>query len=70
MPVLGKHSGRTPSSIVSTKLGLTWPRMRLTKLYTRFTHLADRKKKVTIKDLISMVLTHVGRWGIANVAAQ
>ena len=35
----------------------------LDALYAKFTHLADRKKKVYDQDLISMVITHRGPLG-------
>jgi 2-isopropylmalate synthase len=69
--VLGKHSGRHALVHRFNELGLDVATHEIDELYTRFTHLADRKKKVYDQDLISMVLTHRGPLGkSANVAAQ
>ncbi len=56
--VLGKHSGRHALLHRFNELGLDVAGEELDPLYTRFTHLADRKKKVYDQDLISMVLTY------------
>ncbi len=61
--VLGKHSGRHALMHRFTELGLNVAGDELDALYTKFTHLADRKKKVYDQDLISMVLTHRGPLG-------
>jgi len=61
--VLGKHSGRHALMHRFTELGLNVAGDELDALYTRFTHLADRKKKVYDQDLISMVITHRGPMG-------
>ncbi len=45
------------------ELGLNVAGEELDALYTKFTHLADRKKKVYDQDLISMVITHRGPLG-------
>jgi len=58
--VLGKHSGRHALLHRFNELGLNVAATELDPLYTRFTHLADRKKKVYDQDLISMVLTFRG----------
>ncbi len=61
--VLGKHSGRHALKHRFNELGLTVANDELNELYTKFIHLADRKKKVYDQDLISMVLTHRGPLG-------
>jgi 2-isopropylmalate synthase len=58
--VLGKHSGRHALMHRFIELGLNVAGDELDALYTKFSHLADRKKKVYDQDLISMVLTHRG----------
>jgi 2-isopropylmalate synthase len=58
--VLGKHSGRHALAHRFNELGLNVSHEELEALYTKFTHLADRKKKVYDQDLISMVATHRG----------
>jgi len=70
--VLGKHSGRHALMHRFTELGLNVAGDELDALYARFTHLADRKKKVYDQDLISMVLTYRGPMGKSPnlVAAQ
>jgi 2-isopropylmalate synthase len=61
--VLGKHSGRHALMHRFTELGLNVACDELDALYAKFTHLADRKKKVYDQDLISMVITHRGPLG-------
>jgi 2-isopropylmalate synthase len=61
--VLGKHSGRHALMHRFTELGLDVAGDEIDALYARFTHLADRKKKVYDQDLISMVITHRGPVG-------
>ena len=61
--VLGKHSGRHALMHRFTEFGLNVAGDELDALYAKFTHLADRKKKVYDQDLISMVLTHRGPLG-------
>ncbi|MDR3762670.1 MAG: 2-isopropylmalate synthase [Acidobacteriota bacterium] len=56
--VLGKHSGRHALLHRCKELGLNVRTDEVDALYTRFTHLADRKKKVYDQDLISLVLAH------------
>jgi 2-isopropylmalate synthase len=56
--VLGKHSGRHALLHRLGELGYPVEGAELDAVYTRFTHLADRKKKVYDQDLISMVLAH------------
>jgi 2-isopropylmalate synthase len=70
--VLGKHSGRHALMHRFTQLGLNVAGDELDALYTKFTHLADRKKKVYDQDLISMVFSHRGPIGNPpnQVAAQ
>jgi 2-isopropylmalate synthase len=70
--VLGKHSGRHALLHRFAELGLNVAKDEIDPLYARFTHLADRKKKVYDQDLISMVLTHRGPMGKSQdrVAAQ
>jgi 2-isopropylmalate synthase len=58
--VLGKHSGRHALMHRFTELGLNVAGDELDALYTKFSHLADRKKKVYDQDLISMVIGHRG----------
>ena len=58
--VLGKHSGRHALMHRFNQLGLNVSTEELEALYTKFTQLADRKKKVYDQDLISMVATHRG----------
>ena len=59
--VLGKHSGRHALVHRFKELGISVSGDELDALYTKFTHLADRKKKVYDQDLISMVATHRGQ---------
>jgi len=70
--VLGKHSGRHALMHRFIELGLNVAGDELDALYSRFTHLADRKKKVYDQDLISMVVTYRGPMGKSpnRVAAQ
>jgi 2-isopropylmalate synthase len=70
--VLGKHSGRHALMHRFTELGLNVVGDELDALYSRFTHLADRKKKVYDQDLISMVIAHRGPVGMSPnlMAAQ
>jgi 2-isopropylmalate synthase len=58
--VLGKHSGRHALLHRFKALGLEVAPDELDELYAKFTHLADRKKKVYDQDLISMITTHRG----------
>ncbi len=58
--VLGKHSGRHALMHRFNELGLNVSAEEIEVLYAKFTHLADRKKKVYDQDLISMVATHRG----------
>jgi 2-isopropylmalate synthase len=58
--VLGKHSGRHALLHRFHQLGMNVSVEELDALYTKFTQLADRKKKVYDQDLISMVATHRG----------
>jgi 2-isopropylmalate synthase len=68
--VLGKHSGRHALLHRFAELGLEVSKDEIDTLYAKFTHLADRKKKVYDQDLISMVLTYRGPMGkSANLAA-
>src|ERR1039458_1803248 len=63
--VLGKHSGRHALMHRFNELGLNVSTDELEPLYAKFTHLADRKKKVYDQDLIAMVATHRGPVGDA-----
>ena len=63
--VLGKHSGRHALLHRFKQLGIEVGADELDALYTRFTQLADRKKKVYDQDLISMINTHRGSVGEA-----
>ena len=53
--VLGKHSGRHALGARYGELGYTLSRSELEAAYTRFTRLADRKKKIYDQDLISLL---------------
>jgi 2-isopropylmalate synthase len=61
--VLGKHSGRHALLYRFNELGLNVTPQELEALYDKFTHLADRKKKVYDQDLIAMVAQHRGLVG-------
>jgi 2-isopropylmalate synthase len=63
--VLGKHSGRHALVYRFKQLGIELSHDELDALYSKFTELADRKKKVYDQDLISMVNTHRGSVGDA-----
>ena len=54
MIVLGKHSGRHALEARYRELGYELTREQLEKAYTRFLVIADRKKRVEDKDLISI----------------
>ena len=56
--VLGKHSGRHALRFKYRELGYEIDGEELNQVYGRFTQLADRKKKVYDKDLISLLITH------------
>jgi len=58
--VLGKHSGRHALLHRFKQLGIELNGDEIDALYTRFTQLADKKKKVYDQDLISMVNSHRG----------
>jgi 2-isopropylmalate synthase len=64
--VLGKHSGRHALAFKYRELGYELSGEEISYLYTRFTELADRKKKVYDQDLISLVMT--GRGPLAGVS--
>ena len=53
--VLGKHSGRHALSLRYMELGYAVTASELDAAYTRFTELADRKKRVYDQDLISLL---------------
>ena len=53
--VLGKHSGRHALSLRYAELGYEIAPAELDAAYTRFTNLADRKKRVYDQDLISLL---------------
>jgi 2-isopropylmalate synthase len=53
--VLGKHSGRHALSLRYAELGYEITLAELDAAYTRFTNLADRKKRVYDQDLISLL---------------
>jgi 2-isopropylmalate synthase len=55
--VLGKHSGRHALARRYEELGFLLTTIELDEAYTRFTHLADRKKKIYDQDLLSLLLT-------------
>jgi 2-isopropylmalate synthase len=70
--VLGKHSGRHALIYRFKELDLNVQPEEVEELYTKFTQLADRKKKVYDQDLIAMVASHRGTTGASPdlVAAQ
>ncbi len=53
--VLGKHSGRHALSSRYDELGCSLSPAALNDVYTRFTQLADRKKKIYDQDLLSLI---------------
>lgn len=53
--VLGKHSGRHALSLRYTELGFELTQGELDDAYSRFTGLADRKKRIYDQDLISLL---------------
>jgi 2-isopropylmalate synthase len=53
--VLGKHSGRHALSLRYMELGYDVSAIELDAAYTRFTELADRKKRIYDQDLISLL---------------
>src|ERR1043165_2651136 len=53
--VLGKHSGRHALSLRYTELGYDVTAAELDAAYTRFTNLADKKKRIYDQDLISLL---------------
>ncbi len=57
--VLGKHSGRHALSLRYMELGYDVSANELDAAYTRFTELADRKKRIYDQDLISLLTTTV-----------
>jgi 2-isopropylmalate synthase len=58
--VLGKHSGRHALSLRYMELGYDVTAIELDAAYTRFTELADRKKRIYDQDLISLLNATVG----------
>ena len=58
--VLGKHSGRHALSLRYMELGYDVAASELDAAYTRFTELADRKKRIYDQDLISLLNATVG----------
>jgi len=52
--VLGKHSGRHALALRYEELGYSLTRDELDSAYSRFTKLADRKKRIYDQDLISL----------------
>jgi 2-isopropylmalate synthase len=58
--VLGKHSGRHALSLRYMELGYDVTTAELDAAYTRFTELADRKKRIYDQDLISLLNATVG----------
>ena len=57
--VLGKHSGRHALSLRYMELGYDVNAQDLDVAYTRFTELADRKKRIYDQDLISLLNTAI-----------
>ena len=58
--VLGKHSGRHALSLRYIELGYDITPAELETAYSRFTNLADKKKRIYDQDLISLLNTVVG----------
>ena len=58
--VLGKHSGRHALSLRYAELGYDITSAELDAAYSRFTNLADKKKRIYDQDLISLLNTVVG----------
>jgi 2-isopropylmalate synthase len=58
--VLGKHSGRHALAFRYRELGYNLSGEEISHLYERFTHIADRKKKIYDQDLISLLTTYRG----------
>jgi 2-isopropylmalate synthase len=58
--VLGKHSGRHALSLRYMELGYDVGAIELDAAYTRFTELADRKKRIYDQDLISLLNASIG----------
>ena len=58
--VLGKHSGRHALSLRYMELGYHVNASELDAAYTRFTELADKKKRIYDQDLISLLNSAVG----------
>ncbi|HEU4767941.1 MAG TPA: 2-isopropylmalate synthase [Pyrinomonadaceae bacterium] len=58
--VLGKHSGRHALSLRYMELGYDVSASDLDAAYTRFTELADKKKRIYDQDLISLLNSAVG----------
>jgi 2-isopropylmalate synthase len=65
--VLGKHSGRHALAFKYKELGFDLSGEEISHLYSRFTELADRKKKIYDQDLISLVMTGRGAVAAARV---
>jgi 2-isopropylmalate synthase len=65
--VLGKHSGRHALAFKYKELGFDLSGEEISHLYSRFTELADRKKKIYDQDLISLVMTGRGPVAAARV---
>lgn len=57
--VLGKHSGRHALAMRYVQLGVGLTACELNSAYTRFTQLADRKKRIYDQDLLSLISTSV-----------
>ena len=55
--VLGKHSGRHALALRYEDLGYSVQPDELDRVYTRFTSLADKKKRVYDQDLIALLQT-------------
>ena len=58
--VLGKHSGRHALVYKYRELGHELSSEEINRIYTEFTHLADRKKHIYEQDLIAMLFAHRG----------
>ncbi len=53
--VLGKHSGRFALNKKLQKMGYTLGKDELNQVYTKFTDLADEKKKISNNDLLNLI---------------
>jgi 2-isopropylmalate synthase len=57
--VLGKHSGRHALALRYEELGYSLTQIEVEGAYSRFSSLADRKKRIYDQDLISLLSTEI-----------